>query len=360
MSLENPETKKLKEHFVFIVDNGPSEAPSSHLVRMWLVRLARVLKLKSVTQKSFAEYHSKRNPLERVHAVQSHALSNEKFSSKGVHKEYKIGDAKHKENMEHMAEEVKTCLGHTQYGGKPCLVLRGIGSEENFVFNDEEHLVTFLAKNETRKNDDSLQYHPVRNDLWREVSTVWNVNENYSGSYRVDYQIVQNTFHEEDIRSCWMDKYSTTIINPDLECDLSTNALTIQPVPDYVRWYMRGGELHYLPLEKIRKRNTQVIDKTPGAFFPSSILEMTYKVFSHGVQNILPCISFLTWCTEDGRTKYFQCYKDKLDTSFENDKERECWSQDELYREKDKGQFQELCLKEGFRQMGRSTSASND
>jgi len=144
-------------------------------------------------------------------------LSNEKFSSKGVHKDYKIGDAKHNENMEHMAEEVKACLGHTQYMGKPCLVLRGIGSEENFVFNDEEHLVTFLAKNETRKNCDSLQYHPVKNDLWREVSTVWDLTENYSGSYREDYQIVQNTFHEEDNRSCWMDKYSTTIINPDVQ-----------------------------------------------------------------------------------------------------------------------------------------------
>jgi len=46
----NPKTKKLKGHFVFIVGNGPSDAPSSHLVRMWLVRLVRVLKLKSVTQ----------------------------------------------------------------------------------------------------------------------------------------------------------------------------------------------------------------------------------------------------------------------------------------------------------------------
>ena len=76
----NPKTNKLKEHFVFVVDNGPSEAPASPLVRMWLVRLARLLQLKTVTQKSFAEYHSKRNPVERVHAVHNHALSNEQFS----------------------------------------------------------------------------------------------------------------------------------------------------------------------------------------------------------------------------------------------------------------------------------------
>ena len=48
----NPDTGKLNEHFAFIVDNGPS--PSSPLVRMWLVRLARVLKLKSLREKSFA------------------------------------------------------------------------------------------------------------------------------------------------------------------------------------------------------------------------------------------------------------------------------------------------------------------
>ena len=110
----NPDTGKLKEHFVFIVDNGPSEAPSNPLVRMWLVRLARILQLKSITQKSFAEFHSKRNPVERVHAVHNDALSNEMFSSKAVHQDYQIGDEKHLKNMEHMAQEVKTCLSRTQ------------------------------------------------------------------------------------------------------------------------------------------------------------------------------------------------------------------------------------------------------
>jgi len=73
---------------------------------MWLVRLARVLGLKYVSQKSFAEYHSKRNPVERVHAVHNTALSNEVFCSHGVHDDYTIGDEKHKANMEHIAEMV--------------------------------------------------------------------------------------------------------------------------------------------------------------------------------------------------------------------------------------------------------------
>ena len=212
----NPNTEKLKEHFVFIVDNGPSEAPASPLVRMWLVRLARLLQLKSVTQKSFAEYHSKRNPVERVHAVHNHALSNEQFSSKGVHSDYEIGDTRHQENMEYMAQKVKQCLMHTQYGGNPCLALRGIGREENFIFNDEEDLETFLGKSELRKNEDDRQYKPVKNKLWREVATVWNLEENFVGSYRDDYQIVQNSHDEEGERTCWSDKYSTVIFNPDV------------------------------------------------------------------------------------------------------------------------------------------------
>lgn len=301
----NPDTGKLKKHFAFIVDNGPSEAPSNPLVQMWLVRLARVLKLKSITQKSFAEYHSKRNLVERVHAVQNHALSNEQFSSKGIYSEYEKGDEKHKANMEHMVEEVRKCLASTQYGGKACTVMRGIGGQENFVFNDEEHLVTFLGKNENRKADDILQHQPIKNDLWREVSIVWDLNENYTGSYWEDYEIIQNKFHEDGQRTCWMDKYSTMIFNPDVECDSGIEAFTFQPLPDYIRWILTGSELHYLPLEKVQKLVTQVVADTPGAFLPSKILEMMFKVFSHGTDNILSGISFLTWCTEKDVTTFF-------------------------------------------------------
>ena len=79
---------------------------SSYLVQMWLVRLARVLGLKSVTRKSFADYHSKRNQVERVHDVQNQALSNKIFKSDSIHKDLNIGDEKHRENMEHRAGDV--------------------------------------------------------------------------------------------------------------------------------------------------------------------------------------------------------------------------------------------------------------
>lgn len=163
--------------------------------------------------------------------------------ARGIYPEYGTGDDKHKANMEHMAEEVRQCLANTQYGDGPCVVTRGIDGQENFVFN-EEHFVSFLGKNENRKADDILQYHSIKNDLWREVATVWDLDEDYTGSHREDYQILQNTFHEAGQRTCWIDKYSPIIFNPNIECELETTLFTVQPVPDYVRWMATGGEMY--------------------------------------------------------------------------------------------------------------------
>ena len=40
--------------------------------------------------------------------------------------------------------------------------MRGIGRQENFIFTDEENIVSFLGKNENRKADDTLQYRPIK------------------------------------------------------------------------------------------------------------------------------------------------------------------------------------------------------
>lgn len=58
----------------FLVDNGPGEAPSSPLVQILLVRLLKYLDLDVVAQLSYAEYHSKLNPVERVHAVENECI----------------------------------------------------------------------------------------------------------------------------------------------------------------------------------------------------------------------------------------------------------------------------------------------
>ena len=271
----NPETGQLKEHFTFIVDNGPSEAPSHPMVKMWLARLLVVLKLKSITQKSFAEYHSKRNTVERVHAVENRALSNEVFTSSGVHEEYEKGDKKHLENMEFMASKVKTCLEKAHYGGRTIHTQRGIGNEDNFIFNDEEQLRNFLARSEMLKSEYEGNYYPRKNKLWREVSITWGLNEDIVGSYREDYEKLENKFDEEGEQTCWANKYSTIILNVDEEIvDDCKEYLIKQPVPDYVRCFKTGGELHYIPLEKLPTLNTENIDGTFGAFLPSNVLDL--------------------------------------------------------------------------------------
>jgi hypothetical protein len=50
-------------------------------------------------------------------------------------------------------------------------------------------------------------------------------------------------------------------------------------------------------------------------------------------------IALLSWCPEDEVKKYFFNFSEKLDKSFENDKEQEYWRQHELYRTYDKAEL---------------------
>lgn len=113
----NLETGKLKEIFAFIVNNGPTEAPGSLfvqmlLVQMLLVRLLKFLDLDKVTQRSFAEYLSKRNFIERVYPIENKVLSDHgPFCSTSVHKGAPPGSKQHAKNMESVAGEVVKCIG---------------------------------------------------------------------------------------------------------------------------------------------------------------------------------------------------------------------------------------------------------
>lgn len=144
-------TGGLKKEFVFIVDNGPQEKPSNPLVQMCMARLLVLLKLDKISQMSFAEYHSKRNFVERVHAQENMALSKHgPFTSQPLHKSPVTGCKEHKENMEHMVKEVTTCLRTAKFGGKPLQCYRGIKSED-FLFCDENVLDNFLSLSESGK-----------------------------------------------------------------------------------------------------------------------------------------------------------------------------------------------------------------
>lgn len=89
---------------------------------MSLVQLLKLLDLDKVTQVSFAEYHSKRNFVERVYSQKNSVLSNvSKFNSHSVHEKAKTGSKEHKENMESALEEMRKCLLHAPFGGRPLM-----------------------------------------------------------------------------------------------------------------------------------------------------------------------------------------------------------------------------------------------
>lgn len=115
---------------------------------MLLVRLRQLLGLRLVIHMSFAEYHSKRNPVERVHAVQTKEL--EKHGPFKV-PNLQVDTLEHKKAMYEMREDVEDVLKQAQFGGKYTMVTKGVGEEKNFVFNDMKNLYAFLAMNEDQK-----------------------------------------------------------------------------------------------------------------------------------------------------------------------------------------------------------------
>ena len=89
-----------------------------------------------------------------------------------------------------------------------------------------------------------------KNKHWHNVSMTWGLNEDFVGSYREDCEMLENKFNEEEEQICWANKYLTIVVNihEGIEDDF-TELLIKQPVPNYVRWFKTGGELHYVPLE---------------------------------------------------------------------------------------------------------------
>lgn len=128
---KNPKTGQLKEVFAFVVDNGPSEAPANLQVQMLLFQLLKFLNLDKATQRSFAEYLSERNFVERVHAVENTSFSRHGvFRGHKIHKHVNTGSFQHKEIMEAMAEDVVNSLKGSTFGGKPIYPLRGSGDSD--------------------------------------------------------------------------------------------------------------------------------------------------------------------------------------------------------------------------------------
>ena len=262
----DPNTGKLKQSFVFVVDNGV-DMLRSPLVQMLLVRLLRYLGLKKICPVSFAEYHSKRNPVERVHAPEEKVLAKH-----GPFKtpKYDPHTEEHKGEMEEMAEEVRIVFGQGKFAGNPILCVRVLKGED-YVFDDEEEMHNFLAMNEQQKVECLHTYDVKKNKISQELSLIWGINDSFRGEYAEDYQILENDTGSS-VRTAWRDRYTTAIFD-----DSSLfQSYILQPVPDYVRWYLTGGEMHYMPFEQRCDFVTGPWNCSPELFLPMRILDIIF------------------------------------------------------------------------------------
>ena len=312
----NLETGKLKDEMIFVVDNGPAEAPSSTLVQMCLVCLLKVLNLSMVIQVSFAEYHSKRNYVERVHAVENDLLS--RHGPFKVDTTIKAGTLEYQHHMEKMADK---CLSHGRYGGSPLQIFRGV-KPADMVFDDKMNLKHFMALSEERKDLCSDTYKPVGNSTtFQQLVQVWDVDKSLTGSYASDYSLLQNK------SLTFLDKYTTIITNgPDIP-------KLKQPLPDYVTWYTSTDhELHYLSYEARYNLPEGPWEGIPGLFLPTVILDLAFKaVGPYPPNDILYLLSLLAWIAVEECREYLVKKNQDLLNELERDIVLEQWVSHPLY-----------------------------
>ena len=330
----------LKKQLTFVVDNGPAEQPSSHIVQMCIVRLLNFLKLDKVSQISFAEYHSKRNFVERVHAEENRMLSKHgPFSSKPIHQNASVGSTEHLENMESVAEEVRKCITQGSFGGKQLLCYRGIKQNE-YIFDDEKEMQDFLSLSEEGKEKfPKKNYAPRSGSIMDSLVIAWNVDRHFCGEYIRDHQAISNTLH--DYPTCWTDKYSTVVYSPrpDIEC----RRHELQPIPDYLRWF-KTNEAHYLPLEEVALLKGDWLN-IPAIFLPTKVLQLCFTVVPKPPEHILQQICLLSWLSAKEVTDYKQKLQDQLENQLRSEKEKERWKSHSLYRTNKKAELETLCRK---------------
>ena len=245
---------------------------------MLLVRLRKILNIDKVTRISFAEYLSKRNYVERVHAVENNLLSaHGPFNSKQVHAVCEAGSEEHKANMEKMAEDVVTCLNKGSFGEKPLMCFRGIADQ--MLFDNEDVLKTFAALSDYRKKTYDITYAPVNNDIMNYLEKVWGTKKGFVGSYSSDYETLQ--------KYSYCDKYSTTVYRDDENwLGKILPRYERQPIPDYHKWII-SGEYHYLSYEQRRDLPHGPWDNCPELFLPERIINACFRAFPNPTSDMI-------------------------------------------------------------------------
>ena len=306
---------------------------------MCLCRLMKLLNLTKIIQTSFAEYHSKRNFVERVHSEENRVLSSHgPFNSKSIHQHAKPGTDEHMENMEAVAEDVRKCLVQASFGGRHSMCYRGV-KPDDYVFSDEEQLQSFLSLSEDGKQHYSPAAYSVnKGEVLHSLHMFWDVNEDFSSEYIKDHQTIQNELLD-GIRTSWLDKYTTCLYTTEMEREC--RRFELQPLPDYLRWF-KTGELHYLPLEE-RALVLGPWDEIPGAFLPTKVLDLCLSVIQEPPESIIKQMALLSWVTQTEVTNYIKKVQTQIEAQLEAELEKMRWRTHPLYKSKTKAQLEAEC-----------------
>ena len=89
--------------------------------------------------------------------------------------------------MEYMANEVINCISKGVFNKQPIECFRGIGSNKNFIFGDEDGLKLFSLLSEKRRKEDETMYQPAKGEILSYLENVWCVKKSFKGTYREDY-----------------------------------------------------------------------------------------------------------------------------------------------------------------------------
>lgn len=303
---------------------------------MLLVRLRRLLGLKVVIHFSFAEYHSKRNPVERVHAVHTKEL--EKHGPFQI-PNLNVDSVEHKKKMEEMREDVEDVLRQAKFGGEYTTVTKGVGGENNFVFDDMSNLHAFLSMTEDRKAKCDMQYQLNKDsNILKDLALVWNVDTTITGSYSDDYDIINNNY-SSCYRTVWTDKYTTVLFDKQTPTEIQWK----QTIPDYVRWYLTDGEQHYMTFER-RLLPTGAWDDIEELFVPSKILDLIHLIHPYMSETFYKDLALLTWCTEEEVKIYLGNKQEDTLKELESSLHLARWQNHGLFA-KSKTALEEMCKK---------------
>lgn len=331
----NPETLQVKEVFIFVVDNGPSEAPASNIVQMLLARLVKFLNLDKAVQRSFAEYLSKRNFVERCHAAENKALErHEPFSSKQINPSAVPGTEAHKENMEKVATDVRAAIDGTMFNKEPIHCFRGVG--DRLVFDDDEGLKYFSSLCKDRKESCDLRYSAGKNGIYGYLVQNWGVEENFTGSYADDYRSLESDASKS--------KYSVSVYREDDQWrGKMQEKFEREPIPDLLR-FEHTRAMHYLPYEVRRDLPVGEWDGISQLFLPSDILDLSQKVFyPKPSQDMLSAIAFLAWIPLRQVEEFFTCASKDAELLAEEDNFKEFWSKHSLFVENTREELVAIC-----------------